>query len=101
MSRRKLPDPENEGQPGAYTFDGAILKARGYSVFSHSDDPVPGRTPPNAVLFVLHTAVEADEGSPAVPFNVALRFKSRAAVDELVDCLERHGVDVWPKGPRP
>lgn len=63
----------------------------GYDVYSHSDDPVPGRTPPNAVLFVSRHILDGK------PFCMALRLKSRAAVDQLIDALERHAVDVWPK----
>ena len=58
----------------------------GYDVLSWSSDPVPDRTPPEAVVLMLII----DE----VP-TVGLRMKSRRAVDQLIDSLERHKVDVW------
>lgn len=92
--RRSLPEPTG---PGSYAEDPrfaaakAIFEPLGYDVFSHSDDPVPGRTPPSAVAFVLWLRFEGER------IGVAMRLKSRAAVDELIDSLERHAVDVWPK----
>lgn len=92
--RRKLPPA---GGPGSYGEDPrfraarAIFEPEGYSVYSHSDDPMPGRTPANAVVFVLWLRFEGEK------IGVAMRLKSRAAVDELIDSLERHAVDVWPK----
>lgn len=88
--RRKLPEPMG---PGSYAdaLRGPAFEARGYSVFSHSDDPVPGRSPADAILFVIHAALDG------APFNLAMRIKSRAAADELIDALERHAEDVWPK----
>lgn len=87
MSRRPL--PESKG-PGSYEKIPG-LECKGYGVFSHSDDPVPGRTPASAVLLTLEMELDGK------PCRFAMRLKSRAAVDQLIDALERHAVDVWPK----
>jgi hypothetical protein len=85
--RRQLPDASG---PGSFKpIHG--LEAKGYDVYSWSRDPVPGRTPAEAVLFCLR--IELD-GRPA---EIRMRFKCRAAVDMLIDALERHAVDVWPR----
>lgn len=89
MPRRPLPEPKGPGQyekiPG--------LQCHGYDVYSHSDDPNPGGTPATAVLLVMRASLGEE------PFALAMRLKSRAALDQLVDALERHAVDVW--GVRP
>lgn len=87
MTRR--PVPPSHG-PGIYEKVPGI-EMDGYDVYSHSDDPVPGRTPPNAVLFVMRQLINGK------PFRVAMRFKSRAAIDQFIDTLETHAVTVWPK----
>lgn len=86
-TRRPLPEPTG---PGTYEKIPGI-ESKGYGVFSHSSDPVPGRTPPDAVLLRMDCEFNGK------PFALAMRLKSRAAVDQLIDALERHAVDVWPK----
>lgn len=86
-ARRKLPEPKG---PGSYEKIKG-LECVGYDVYSHSPDPVPGRSPATSVLFVMRTALDGQ------PFALAMRLKSRAAVDQMIDALERHAVDVWPK----
>lgn len=86
----RRPLPEGEG-PGSYDETRVPLVPEGYSVFSHSPDPVPGRSPADAVLLVFHVKIGD------VSTDIRTHFKSRAALDELIDCLERHAVDVWPK----
>ena len=88
-ARRPLPEPKG---PGSYDKIPG-LSCLGYDVYSHSEDPVPGRSPATAVLLVMRAQL-GDE-----PFALAMRLKSRAALDQLVDALERHAVDVW--GVRP
>ena len=80
--RRPLPEPIGPG-PMPPLPD---MQRVGYDVFSWSPDPEPGRTPPTAVVVML---IIDDEP------KVGLRLKSRRAVDQLVDTLERHTVDVW------
>lgn len=87
MPRRELPAA---GGPGRYDKIPG-MECRGYRVTSHSNDPEPGRTPPCAVMLVMNIELDGK------PIGLALRLKSRAAVDELIDALERHAVDVWPK----
>lgn len=87
MTRRKLPPTTGPG-PMPPTPD---MNHVGYSVVDWSSDPVPGRSPPEAVVLMLHTR--------ELGYPVALRLKSRAAVDQLIDTLERHAVSVWPRNP--
>jgi len=60
-----------------------------YTVGSWSSDPVPDRTPPVAVVLVLHLKEKEKE------LHIGLRLKSKSAVNELIDILEHHKVDVW------
>jgi hypothetical protein len=66
----------------------------GYGVHSWSCDPVSGRTPAEAVLFCLRIKLDG------VPAEIRMRLKDRAAVDLLIDALERHKVDVWTHSKR-
>lgn len=65
-----------------------------YRVASWS--PAPASDPTGKVeAVVLEIKLEGLE----VPFGV--RFRSPAALDELVDALLRHRADVWPEAERP
>lgn len=64
----------------------------GYSVCAWSPDPVPGRSPPEAVAFV----VEADFGS-GVLGDIVIRVKSRAEMDRLITLLGTYAQEVWPE----
>lgn len=66
------------------------LESTGYEVCSWSPDEVPGRTHPTAVLFALDVTVDGK------PMQIRMRFKSREAVNRLIDSLERIAIDVWP-----
>ncbi len=89
VKRRELPVSAGPGPMP----DKPTLECRGYSTFSWSDDPVPGRSPPTAVVLMLDMAMPGSGRE----FSFGLRLKSRAAVDQLIDALELHKVTVWPK----
>lgn len=60
----------------------------GYGVYSWCSDPDPTKAPPEAVVLALHVQ--------GLDWSIGLRMmRSRAAVDQLIDALERHSVDVW------
>lgn len=73
---------------------GPALAIEYYRVASWS--PAPASTPNAPVTAV---ALEIKLRGLSVPF--AVRFQSPAAVDELIDALQRHRADVWPEAKRP
>lgn len=84
MTRKKRPLPPANRVPRDVSGM-AVTDVLGYGVMSWSPDP-KGIAPATQVHLLLHTRQM---------FPWVVRLKSAAAVDELIDALRRHRVDVF------
>lgn len=84
MPRKKRPLPPPNRVPRDVTGM-SVIDVPEYGVFSWSPDP-RGCAPSTQVHLHLQT-----RGNPPL----VLRFKSAAAVDEMIDALRRHRIDVF------
>lgn len=64
------------------------FEIEGYELFAWSPDPVPGRTPPTQVHWMLET-----KGIPDL--KQVLRFKSPVGLDQFIDLLVEYREEVW------
>lgn len=70
-----------------------IARIEYYKVGSWSDRPAAENAAPSAVMLEI---------KPVGATAMGMRFRSPAAVDELIEALLRHRADVWPDaGPAP
>jgi len=67
--------------------DTTLVQADGYSVLEWSPDPTHA-TGPTEVHFILPLPIDSHA--------LALRLKSRRAIQELIDTLIEHRNGVWP-----
>jgi len=89
--RKKRPTPP----PNRIAVDIApMARIEYYRVASWSPAPASDRTAKSeAVVLEIKLA--------GLDLPMAVRFRSPAALDELVDALLRHRADVWPEAERP
>jgi hypothetical protein len=73
-----------------------MLECDGCDVYSWTPER-DGKGRPQQVHMVFPVTMSSPDSEP-LRFCVAMRLKSRRAVDEIIAALVRHRDDVWPEG---